>query len=774
MKKSALFFFLLQMAIQSFSQTVFTRIEMGDIANTPSDSRSVNIADLNDDGFDDLIITNGPGGGGAPDFMYLAVPNGGFETVSNLFTSQWWSSVGAAIADANNDGFKDIFAVSWYGQSNTLYTQESSGVFTQSNLQSGSYSEAVSWGDMNNDGLLDLYVSNSYSNLRNGLFLNTTNTDEPGASVVFEQVFTGDPAMDEEPSRGVTWMDYNNDGMTDLFVCNEQNTPNALYRNDGNGLFTRILNACDLFAETHSSMGASWGDVNNDGWMDVFIANAGFFEEQNNQLLLNNGNGTFTAQAGPWDTDGGCSISSSFADYDNDGDLDLAVSNGYCSGQMFNFLYINDGDGNFLNDVVSIDDLSTPCSYGLAWGDFDQNGFPDLAIATCRNTSQAPPPANILWLNNGNGNNWLKVQLTGIASNKSGIGAKLHMKAFINGESVWQLREISTQSGYCSQNSLTAHFGLGDATLADSLFIEWPSGTFQYFTEVSAGQILDVTEPMALPNLLEIPFAERPLIDGVDSETEWAEAVEVTIEVTPTAYTKVRALHHQDTLYVAFADNLESMNFRFPELIIDPQNMKSTNWAANQWWFHVSLTDCEYMGAPGVYDNCLTVQPDWQAVPNFAPGPPVTDFVEIAIPFSKLGIEETDTIGISFLVTNTGNVWNYWPDNAALVNPSTWATAIFGGGPTPTGNVVNNQLTTSVFPNPGRGTFYLSTDGTERDLRIEIYAMDGKLLHQYKFRVAAGQQVYPLETEGMVLVPGAYLIKANNGEEVTVTKLVVQ
>jgi hypothetical protein len=775
MKKFALIFLLLQITAGSFSQTVFTRVETGAVVSTPSDSRSVNIADLNNDGFDDLIITNGPGGGGAPDFMYFGNQEGGFDAVSNLFTSQSWSSVGAAVADANNDGLSDIFAVRWYGQSNALYTQESVGEFAQTNMQAGSYSEAASWGDYNADGLPDLYVSNSFSNLKNGLFLNVTDTQLPGAPVVLEQVLTGDPATDEEPSRGVTWIDYNNDGKIDLFVCNEENTANALYRNDGDGLFSRVQNAGDLFAVTRSSMSASWADVNNDGWSDVFIANSGFFQPQNNQLFINNGDGTFLAQQGPWDEDGGCSFSSSYADYDNDGDLDLAVTNGYCSGEIFNFLYINDGDGNFTADEMSVNDLSTPCSYGLAWGDFDNNGFADLAIATCRNTPESPLPVNILWLNEGNGNNWIKINLSGTVSNQDGIGAKLHLKATIDGEPVWQMRDITTQSGYCSQNSLTAQFGLGDATQADSLFIEWPSGIHQYFTEVDALQILNITEPaQGQSDLLEIPFAERPAIDGVEDMNEWAGGVEVGIEITPSAIIRVRAMHHQDTLYVSYTDNLESINFRFPEMVIDPQNLKGINWAPDQWWFHVSGADCENMGAPSVYDNCLTLQPDWQAVPNFSPGPPSTDFVEMAFPFSKLGIEVIDTIGISFIATNTGNAWNYWPENASLTNPSTWATAIFGSGPTNTGDVVKNHFSAGVHPNPGSDTFYLSTDGIEQILQIEIISLDGKMLHQYKFRMEAGRQVYPLQTDAAFLKPGAYLVKVESLEAVSVIKLVVQ
>ena len=99
-------------------------------------------------------------------------------------------------------------------------------------------------------------------------------------------------------------------------------------------------------------MSSSWGDVDNDGDLDLFVSNAAYFGEQDNQLFRNNGNSTFTEiTAGELVTDGGCSYGSNFGDYDNDGDLDLVVSNGYCNGNIINFLYKNDGTGQFTRDL---------------------------------------------------------------------------------------------------------------------------------------------------------------------------------------------------------------------------------------------------------------------------------------------------------------------------------------------------------------------------------------------------------------------------------------
>ncbi|MEK7256849.1 MAG: CRTAC1 family protein, partial [Bacteroidota bacterium] len=255
------------------------------------------------------------------------------------------------------------------------------------------------------------------------------------------------------------------DGDLDLYVSNEENQPDNLYRNDGGGTFTKLTNADGAPGlSNRSSMSSSWGDVDNDGDLDLFVANSEFLVAQNNQLFKNDGDGTFTEiTTGQLVTDGGCSYGSNFEDYDNDGDLDLAAANGYCNGQIVNFLYQNDGQGNFSRDHESIENLTTPCSYGAAWGDVNNDGFPDLVIATCKNSSGAPLPSDLFYLNNGNCNNWLKIKLQGTTSNRSAIGAKVWVKATIGGQQVTQLREISAQSGYCGQNSLVAHFGLGDA-----------------------------------------------------------------------------------------------------------------------------------------------------------------------------------------------------------------------------------------------------------------------------------------------------------------------
>ncbi|MFB0515579.1 MAG: LamG-like jellyroll fold domain-containing protein, partial [Candidatus Neomarinimicrobiota bacterium] len=207
-------------------------------------------------------------------------------------------------------------------------------------------------------------------------------------------------------------------------------------------------------------------------------------------LYVNNGDGTFTkVTTGPPVSDGGYSRGASWGDYDNDGDLDLFVTN---SGKN-NFLYANNGDGTFAKVTSGPPVSDGGLSYGAAWGDYDNDGDLDLFVANSEGEN------NFLYANNGSANHWINLQLVGTRSNISAIGAKVHLKAIIGGVPIWQLNEISGQSGFCGQNSLNAEFGLGDATVIDSIRIEWPSGIVWDTTNVGVDQFLTITEPVQIP-----------------------------------------------------------------------------------------------------------------------------------------------------------------------------------------------------------------------------------------------------------------------------------
>ena len=140
-----------------------------------------------------------------------------------------------------------------------------------------------------------------------------------------------------------------------------------------------------------------------------------------------------------------------------------------------------------MNDAVS--------SWAAAWGDYDNDGFLDLFV------SRATAGANLLYHNNTNENHWLKLRLVGTRSNRAAIGAKVRVRATINGQTFWQMREVSGGDGHMGQNSLHVHIGLGNATNADLVRIEWPSGAVQELENVASKQFLTITEPGGEPQL---------------------------------------------------------------------------------------------------------------------------------------------------------------------------------------------------------------------------------------------------------------------------------
>ena len=465
----------------SINAQQFTKVITGDIVSTASGSRSCNFIDINNDDFQDILITNGKTGG-ENNMLYINNNGESFSLVEGIITNDGAPSDGASCADYNNDGNTDLYIVNWYNNNNLLYENTGDGIFNKIDtgliVTDGGYSETASWGDADNDGFVDLYITNSAGNKANTLYRNTANG-------FFEKISDISPVTDSYFSRSVNWIDYDNDGDQDLFVSNESNQKNNLYRNEGNFQFYKVTDI-SITSDNYSSMSSSWADYDNDGDYDLFISNY----QQNNQLFKNEGNDIFTEIPGPWNTDIGCSFSSSFADYDNDGDLDLFVTNGYCENNLQNFLYRNDGDDDFTKVTDELPAMDSGNSYGCAWGDYDNNGFLDLVVANWQNETQN----NYLYRNDGNQNNWIKIKLNGEITNRSAIGVKVRCKAQINGDAVWQTREVSSQSGYCSQNSLVVHFGLENATVIDSLQIIWNSGIIQNLTNLSTNNLIEINE----------------------------------------------------------------------------------------------------------------------------------------------------------------------------------------------------------------------------------------------------------------------------------------
>lgn len=482
--------FILSFSLPQIDSQTFTKITNGQFVNDGGASRSVNFIDYDNDGDLDLYVSNGKRFG---QYSFLYNNSGGVFT-RVLGAGPVNDSLpfdGASWADFDNDGNIDMCAVTWYDSVSVLYKNNGGGAFS---FISGSpivsdrgFSETCSWGDYDNDGLVDILVTNSRnSSSRNRLYKNL-------GSGNFSRVDSGAIFLDVGLlSRGVNWIDIDGDWKQDLFIANESGSTNYMYKNNGNGYFTKITGVSPT-TSGGVSWSSSWGDYDNDGDFDLFVANN---NNQKNFLFRNDGNFTFTRITNdPIVNENGYYASSGWGDYDNDGDLDMFVTqaygpaNIYLKNHLYKNLLIESGTPTFEKITTGEIVNDSGYTYGFAWADWDSDGDLDLFGATTYQESQD----NIAYLNNGNSNKWLEIKLKGVNTNKSAIGSKVKVKATIGGIPRWLLREVSGQSGYCGQN-IDLHFGLGDAAIIDSVKIEWQSGLTQHFINIQTNQIINIEE----------------------------------------------------------------------------------------------------------------------------------------------------------------------------------------------------------------------------------------------------------------------------------------
>ena len=502
---------LLTTLVNACAQTSFTRITTGSIVTNVGLGYGCAWGDYDNDGFVDLIVSSpwaslSPPLGGT-NFLFHNNRDGTFTQITNsIVVSEARDWRGCAWADYNNDGTLDLFVTSTdasgFAAQNELFRNNGDGTFTKMtssnvgnivSLASGG-SEHCVWADYDNDGFLDVFVARFGSDW---LFHN----DGDGGYTKMTNTTVG-LVNDTRDSYGATWGDYDNDGRPDLFVAVKTdsglNQTNFLYHNQGHGMFTRVHSG-SIATDNEYSVACAWGDYDNDGFLDLFVVN-GKYHVATNSLYHNNGDGTFTKMTsntvGRIVSDAASFSSCAWVDYDNDGFLDMFVTRG--SGEATpgpNFLYHNNGDGSFTRILSGNPVEDSGVSWSCAWGDYDNDGFLDLFVTQPVLSFDGPvvPLPNRLYHNNGNSNSWLTLKLAGTASNRSAIGAKVRVQAAIGGKLIWQMREINNGHG-AGGASLLAHFGLGAATNIDQVRIEWPSGIVQTLTNVSPKQILTVKE----------------------------------------------------------------------------------------------------------------------------------------------------------------------------------------------------------------------------------------------------------------------------------------
>lgn len=454
----------------------FAQITSGSIVNDGGASRNGNWVDYDNDGYIDLFVTNSLN---QKNFLYRNRTDGTFTKITSgpVVSDEeysWRSSWG----DYDNDGYSDLFVANIRGLNNSLYHNNGDGTFTKVTsgaiVNEGGVSEHGSWADYDNDGALDLFVANWYGQ-RNFLYHNN-------GDGTFSKVTSGAITKDGGNSITGEWADYDGDNDLDLFVANANNQNNFLYRNNGDGTFTKVTSG-PIVNEGGSSVTGSWGDYNNDGHLDLFVANN---FQQNNFLYQNNGNGTFIKiTSGPLVNDHAESVSAGWADYDNDGDLDLFVSNSYGEND---FLYRNDSHGVFLQITSSVLVRDQKHTVGIAWGDHDNDGSLDLFVPNNDGN-------NFLYHNKGSSNNWINIKCVGRVSNASAFGAVVRIKSAINGSTVRQMRYLPDGNSNHSQN---VEFGLGNAAVIDSIKIEWPSGIVDVYANVAVNDFYTAIEGRGL------------------------------------------------------------------------------------------------------------------------------------------------------------------------------------------------------------------------------------------------------------------------------------
>ena len=414
-------------------------------------------ADYDNDGFPDLYITRGGWSGAAENTLYHNNGDGTFTDVTHTAgVADPQSSFCAAWADYDNDGYLDLYIANGVigdGAANVLYHNNGDGTFTDTadiaGVANTGNSLGTAWGDYDKDGYIDLHVINYgqsnvlYRNNGDGTFTDVTPTTGMNLAVT-------DPFV-------TFFLDIDNDADLDIFISNSgsfqafiagQITGTAthdsdrqvLYRNNGDGTFTDVTRESGLY-HAYGAMGANFGDINSDGYLDIYLATGApqMGRLERDALFQNNGDGTFTDATfalGLGNVGKGHGVT--FADADADGDLDIYVPVG----------------GAFLGDQ---------------WH-------------------------NLFYQNTGSANNWLTLKLVGVKSNRDGIGAKVTVRA---DDSVIY-REVSGGCGFGSTNSLSLEIGLGTHTKVDTVEIVWPSGQVDTHRNLSVNQRLVVTEGKSL------------------------------------------------------------------------------------------------------------------------------------------------------------------------------------------------------------------------------------------------------------------------------------
>jgi enediyne biosynthesis protein E4 len=512
-------------------------------------SGGVGLIDCDNDGRLDIVTVNGSTveryrqGGDLMITLYHQddSKNGDLKftdiTKSAGLTRKGWG-MGVAVADYDNDGLQDIYVTGFGG--NALYRNLGSCKFEdvtdKAGVGAGGFSTGAAWADYDRDGKVDLFVSRyvhvDIDNLPQfgndprfcrfkGVLVQCGPWGLPGESdLLFHN--KGDGTFEEVSKKagvddphhyyglGATWGDYDNDGWPDLYVANDAG-PNFLYRNKHDGTFEDVglLAGVALSGDgmQQGSMGVDWGDYLHEGRLSMIVTN---FVEQGSTLYHNLGKDDFadvsvcaklmkaTYPFVSWGT--------GFFDMDNDGWLDLFVANGHVYPQVDTIpggtpyrqpmlLFRNHRDGTFDDVSQALADMPPQSRRGAAFGDINNDGNVDVVVLNV-----GEPPA-LLLNRNDSSNHRVLFKLVGVKSNKAAIGARVTVKA----GALVQFSEVRGGASYLSQNDLRLHFGLGPNDKMSEVSIRWPNGETEVLRDVQADFIYTVVEGAGVQQKAALP-----------------------------------------------------------------------------------------------------------------------------------------------------------------------------------------------------------------------------------------------------------------------------
>lgn len=482
MKKVINYLWILFLPLSLSGQINFTDQSAQLFYQTIRSGAPIGIADMDADGLDDIVRLHQ----GSSLVIDYQSPGGSFMgfTYGQLVGSQWSISIG----DVDGNGYNDIFTGGSYNGLKLLKANPAGNGFSLNTISfSNTFLQGSNMVDIDGDMDLDIFachddgVSQPYENIGNGNMQFNPNLIQTSSTV----------PSDNSGNYGSVWVDYDNDKDLDLYISkcrlgvtnpDDGRRLNLLFQNDGTGNYTEVAAQAGL--QPH---GQSWttdfGDIDNDGDLDAIVVN----HDIPNVLYRNEGDGTFmdiTAASGISVADGG-GIQVKFVDLDNDGFIDILFG-----GNTPNYKVLRNNGNSTFSGMLNVFPGSGSI-HSFSTGDLNNDGFIDVVAGFGSGYNTPSPTVNDrLYINSGNGNHYIKLNLDGVVSNKNGIGARVELY----GDWGKQIREVRAGESYGISTSHLVHFGLGQNVVVDSVVVQWPSGAEDHIIAPGINQTLTVTE----------------------------------------------------------------------------------------------------------------------------------------------------------------------------------------------------------------------------------------------------------------------------------------